>query len=331
MLFDNFGFRYYDPELGRFIQRDPAGYPDGANNYLYCNNNPINRIDPLGLSEGDGFWTRAGRVGKTAGVVALNVAAWAFTGPVGGAVVTSATLSMAGGTSYYERTAQYQEATGEKPSTLQTATIVTADITGASPAYTAVSGTDPLTGEKVSPGDRIEAGINLAVGIGVGIGGAKAANVVNGSKALNGELAPTSPAGKGTATTVAEVKGPGANANKTINTPHEPAVQGTDPGSLSALQRAQNGETVYRQGILGEQNTGDAQFWSFDNPVTTTNYADKMGMPSSGKDWIMGGTVKPGADVITRQAPGIGKNKGGNIEAVTNPGGVQLDFFHMPD
>jgi hypothetical protein len=24
-------------------------YPDGPNNYLYCNNNPINHIDPLGL------------------------------------------------------------------------------------------------------------------------------------------------------------------------------------------------------------------------------------------------------------------------------------------
>jgi len=46
---DNFGFRYFDWEIGRFIQRDPSGYPDGLNNYLYCSNNPINRIDPLGL------------------------------------------------------------------------------------------------------------------------------------------------------------------------------------------------------------------------------------------------------------------------------------------
>ncbi|WP_418391867.1 RHS repeat-associated core domain-containing protein [Victivallis lenta] len=46
---DYFGFRYYDPELGRFITRDPSGYPDGPNNYLYCSNNPVNRIDPLGL------------------------------------------------------------------------------------------------------------------------------------------------------------------------------------------------------------------------------------------------------------------------------------------
>ena len=47
---DYFGFRYYDSVLGKFITRDPSGYPDGPNNYLYVNNNPINSIDPLGLS-----------------------------------------------------------------------------------------------------------------------------------------------------------------------------------------------------------------------------------------------------------------------------------------
>ena len=47
---DYFGFRYYDAVLGKFITRDPSGYPDGSNNYLYVKNNPINAIDPLGLS-----------------------------------------------------------------------------------------------------------------------------------------------------------------------------------------------------------------------------------------------------------------------------------------
>ena len=48
---DNFGFRYYDYELGKFLTRDPLGYPDGPNNTLYCNNNPINKLDPLGLAK----------------------------------------------------------------------------------------------------------------------------------------------------------------------------------------------------------------------------------------------------------------------------------------
>ena len=48
---DYFGFRYYDAVLGKFITRDPSGYPDGPNNYVYCNDNPINCIDPLGLKK----------------------------------------------------------------------------------------------------------------------------------------------------------------------------------------------------------------------------------------------------------------------------------------
>ena len=50
---DYFGFRYYDAVLGKFTTRDPSGYPDGSNNQIYCNNNPINCIDPMGLKKGD--------------------------------------------------------------------------------------------------------------------------------------------------------------------------------------------------------------------------------------------------------------------------------------
>ena len=42
-----FAARYYDPCIGRFNQRDPAG--DGANWYTYTANNPLKFIDPTGL------------------------------------------------------------------------------------------------------------------------------------------------------------------------------------------------------------------------------------------------------------------------------------------
>ncbi len=41
--------RYYDPEAGRFLSRDPIGLRAGdANLYAYVRNDPINRIDPDG-------------------------------------------------------------------------------------------------------------------------------------------------------------------------------------------------------------------------------------------------------------------------------------------
>jgi RHS repeat-associated protein len=41
--------RYYDPEHGGFLSRDPKGFVDGPNLYAFVNNNPINYVDPMGL------------------------------------------------------------------------------------------------------------------------------------------------------------------------------------------------------------------------------------------------------------------------------------------
>jgi RHS repeat-associated protein len=47
--FYKMGVRYYDPEVGRFINKDPIGYEGGLNLFTYVINNPVNLIDPLGL------------------------------------------------------------------------------------------------------------------------------------------------------------------------------------------------------------------------------------------------------------------------------------------
>ena len=40
--------RWYDPERGRFMSRDPAGFVDGPNVYQFVLNDPINFNDPTG-------------------------------------------------------------------------------------------------------------------------------------------------------------------------------------------------------------------------------------------------------------------------------------------
>ncbi|MBZ0182686.1 MAG: RHS repeat-associated core domain-containing protein, partial [Melioribacteraceae bacterium] len=44
--------RQYDPEIGRFLQRDRIGYYDSMNLYQYVGRNPVNWVDPMGLVRG---------------------------------------------------------------------------------------------------------------------------------------------------------------------------------------------------------------------------------------------------------------------------------------
>jgi len=54
LLFDlkyTYRARYYDPQVGRFLQRDPLGFGGGdVNLYNYVGGNPVNLVDQLGLS-----------------------------------------------------------------------------------------------------------------------------------------------------------------------------------------------------------------------------------------------------------------------------------------
>ncbi|PYL63716.1 MAG: hypothetical protein DMF25_09645, partial [Verrucomicrobia bacterium] len=42
-------YRVYDPNLGRWISRDPIEEDGGINLYEYVGSNPLSRIDPFGL------------------------------------------------------------------------------------------------------------------------------------------------------------------------------------------------------------------------------------------------------------------------------------------
>jgi RHS repeat-associated protein len=45
--------RYYDPDTGRYLTPDPIGLTGGMNLYAYVGGDPVNGIDPWGLSERD--------------------------------------------------------------------------------------------------------------------------------------------------------------------------------------------------------------------------------------------------------------------------------------
>jgi len=48
----DYRFRYYQPQLGRFLQKDPIGFGGGdANLFRFCGGDPVNRRDPMGLQE----------------------------------------------------------------------------------------------------------------------------------------------------------------------------------------------------------------------------------------------------------------------------------------
>ncbi|OGW93596.1 MAG: hypothetical protein A3K16_06315 [Omnitrophica bacterium RIFCSPLOWO2_01_FULL_45_24] len=78
-----FGARYYNPLIGRFITKDPLGMADGPNQYLYCNNDPINIIDPYGLYWGESavkWWLTESVL---PGPYGQPVSEWGSKGPTG--------------------------------------------------------------------------------------------------------------------------------------------------------------------------------------------------------------------------------------------------------
>ena len=66
------GHRYYDPSIGRFLSSDPA--KSGTNWYVYCDNNPLKRVDASG-----NYWDV---VLANAATAAVDIAAIVTTGPI---------------------------------------------------------------------------------------------------------------------------------------------------------------------------------------------------------------------------------------------------------
>jgi RHS repeat-associated protein len=70
------GVRWYDPTIGRFLQKDPLigrdNIPLAHNRYLYCNNSPIDFTDPDGLDAVAAGFTAAGAAALADGPVPIG-------------------------------------------------------------------------------------------------------------------------------------------------------------------------------------------------------------------------------------------------------------------
>lgn len=78
-------YRAYDPNLARWISRDPIEEAGGINLYAYVRNNPISQNDPLGLMDAGDCVVAGALVGGVVGGIIGGVAGLA--GIVGGPVV----------------------------------------------------------------------------------------------------------------------------------------------------------------------------------------------------------------------------------------------------
>ncbi|MEW2390121.1 RHS repeat-associated core domain-containing protein [Streptomyces venezuelae] len=85
----HFAARYYDPNIGRFTQRDPSGQE--KNPYLYAEGDPVNRIDPTGLLSWSDVGSSIG--GAVAGLAAGAAVGAACVGTAGAGCVAAGVVT----------------------------------------------------------------------------------------------------------------------------------------------------------------------------------------------------------------------------------------------
>jgi len=318
--YHHFGRRDYDPVSGQWLSYDPAWNERDPNGQSYCGGDPINRFDAdgrLGKDIGPSLWDRYQNSQQGDAVDNYNQTqaqmgrfeAGMEVGDQSGGLTFSSMVDMipvVGGLKMWvELGTGFDLVTGQH--------INSSDWT-----QVAMIGLNllPVALEAAPEEAAIEAEVNIPFyGVGqVTSEGTADAYQFAQLRAYYGSLESAS----------------AAEETASITTPYAVEAQSASAEAQAALSQAQNGATLYRTGQLGTSMTGESQYWSLQNPLLNPNYAAEMGMPGVTPDFIMTGTLNPGASVIANEAPGLGANLGGKIQIVTQPGGVGNLGFHMP-
>ncbi|MCK5887350.1 MAG: RHS repeat-associated core domain-containing protein, partial [Alcanivorax sp.] len=88
-----FRARWYNPETGRWLSKDPIRIKGGLNQYEFCANNPVNCVDPMGLYSWHEFWDDTADVlavvSLAAGVVAVVASAPAVVAVATGVAISA--------------------------------------------------------------------------------------------------------------------------------------------------------------------------------------------------------------------------------------------------
>ncbi len=254
--------RYYAPELGRYISRDPLEFASGPNPYLYCYNDPLSGRDPTGLLSG---WAKiaVAAAAIAVGVVVIVVAAPVVIAAVAGAAVTASAIGCAGAVVAGAGLVGMGVGLGLAPDgcvACQKKMAIDMGIAFAGAALTGMSIAlfPPLAGAGLALAGGGAVGGGSALGLAGVVAGAGAllggiAHAMSGSSDGGGEDEPQKTNEEKTESSEGKPRGPRA----------KPHPNDKDPENARALQRQnESADTIAKNGRdveqLGESNSGSS-------------------------------------------------------------------------